>query len=181
MCAISKTQGRCAAWRDLGSGCPAPGCGRLGSPGACFHGAAAGSLMRRSRLEVLTCPRGYQDQASSEAFGWRADSSRRHGLPGLGFLRPGSRDRLRASIPAVWSRPIDPVAAVARLSLSQAGDFTGCLLSGDLPCTVTADGHRYLVTSPSCLAFAAVPSAQAAWCGCRLFSAVSPAWLLRLV
>jgi len=67
--------------------------------------------MRRSRLEVLTCPRGYQDQASSEAFDWRADSSRRHRLPGLGLLRPGSRDRLRASIPAACSWPVDPAAA----------------------------------------------------------------------
>jgi len=130
---------------------------------------------------VLTCPRGYQDQASSEAFGWRADSSRRHGLPGLGLLRPGSRDRLRAPIPAAWSRSIDPAAAGARLSLSRAGDLTRCLLSGALPCTVTADGLRYLVTSPSCQAFAAVPSARAAWCGCHLFSAASPAWSLRLV
>jgi hypothetical protein len=37
----------------------------VGFAGACFHGAAAGSLMRRSRLEVLTCPRGYQDQAGT--------------------------------------------------------------------------------------------------------------------
>ena len=59
--------------------------------------------MRSSRLEVLTCPRGYQDQASSEAFGWRADSSGRHGLSGLGLRRPGSRDRLRVSIPAAGS------------------------------------------------------------------------------
>ena len=28
--------------------------------------------MRRSRLEVLTCPGRYQDQASSETFRWRA-------------------------------------------------------------------------------------------------------------
>ncbi len=66
-----------------------------------------------------------------------------------GILRPGSRDHLQAAISTAWSRPIDPPAA-ARLSLGQAGEFTKCLLSGDLYCcTVTADGHRYPVTSPS--------------------------------
>jgi len=129
LCGVSKmkTDARCG--EISGRGCPAPGCGRLDSPETCFYGAAvAGSFIRRSRLEVLACPHGCQDQACSETFRWRA------ALVGMGcrtgILRPDSRDHLQAAISTAWSRPIDPPAA-ARLSLGQAGEFTKCLLSGD--------------------------------------------------
>src|SRR5260370_26796794 len=47
--------------------------------------------------------------------------------PDWDFFAPIRGITCGASIPAVWSRPIDPAAAGARLSLSQAGEFTGCL------------------------------------------------------
>jgi hypothetical protein len=122
-------EGRCVLWRDLGSGMSGTGMRAAGLAGNVLQRTAvAGSFIRRSRLEVLACPHGCQDQASSEAFRWRA------ALAGMGcrtgILRPDSRDHLQAAISAAWSRPIDPPAA-ARLSLGQAGEFTKCLLSGD--------------------------------------------------
>ncbi len=45
--------------------------------------------------------------------------------------------------------PVDPPAAAGKLPLDQADELTGCVLSGDLPCTIAIGGQR----RPATIAF----------------------------
>ncbi len=92
-------------------------------------------------METLVFPGGYRDEAGYEAITWRVEGSRRHELPSLDVftivrgigLQGTDFDDLE---------PADPSAAAGKLPLGQAGELTGCVLSGDLPCTAASGGQR---------------------------------------
>lgn len=97
-------------------------------------------------METLVFPGGYRDEAGYEAITWRVEGSRRREFPsmdvfttirGIG-LRGGDFDDLE---------PVDPAAAAGKLRLGRAGELTGCVLSGDLPCTIATGAQRRPATT----------------------------------
>ena len=99
-------------------------------------------------IDTLIFPGGYQDQAGYEAITWRVEGSHRYQLPSLDVfttvrgigLQGGDFDDLE---------PADPSAVAGTLPLDQAGELTGCVLSGDLPCIAAVGGQR----RPATIAF----------------------------
>ena len=96
-------------------------------------------------MEVLEFPGGYQDDAGYEAIRWRVESSRRYKYAGLDFFTTIRGIDLWGS-DFDGLEPVNPGAVTGQLPLNQAGELSNCVLSGDLPCTVAADGHRYPVS-----------------------------------
>ena len=99
-------------------------------------------------IDTLIFPGGYRDHAGYEAITWRVEGSRRYKLPSLDIfttihgiaLQGGDFDGLE---------PVEPSAPAGTLPLNQAGELTGCVLSGDLPCTAAVGGQR----RPATIAF----------------------------
>ena len=146
-CAGSKTQGRCASWRGPGVGMSSAGMRRLGLPEHAFMARRRDSSCGGRAWRCWPVHRDARIRhALRRSVGGRLSPARAAGPEFFAPIRGitcGQRFRQHGA------RPIDPPAA-ARLSLGQAGEFIKCLLCGDLYCcTVTADGHRYPVTSPS--------------------------------
>jgi hypothetical protein len=128
-----------AGWRQLH--CAGK---RAISPGRAAGQSAGAEVV----IDTLIFPGGYQDQAGYEAITWRVESSRRYKLSSLDFFTTVRGIDL-------WSvdfdslEPVDPAAAAGKLPLGQAGELTDCMLSGDLPCTISAGGQR----RPATIAF----------------------------
>jgi Family of unknown function (DUF6304) len=76
------------------------------------------------------------------------DSSRGSKVPSPDFLTAIRGIDLRG-MDFDSMEPADPSAAAGKLPLNQAGELTGCVLSGDLPCTIAVDGQR----RPATIAF----------------------------
>jgi uncharacterized protein DUF6304 len=94
-------------------------------------------------METLIFPGGYRDQAGYEAITWRVEGSRRHKLPTLDISTAVRGIGLQGT-DFDGLEPADPTAAAGKLPLDQAGELTGCVLSGDLPCTAAIGGQRRL-------------------------------------
>jgi hypothetical protein len=96
-------------------------------------------------VQTLTFAGNYKDQRGSEAIVWRIEGSERYRIPSLDFFTT-----IRGI--EMWGtdfdglEPVDPAAATGRLPLNSAGELTGCILDGDLPCTLQADGSRHAAT-----------------------------------
>jgi hypothetical protein len=96
-------------------------------------------------VEVLMFPGGYQDEAGYEAIRWRVEGSRRYKVPGLDFFTTIRGVDLRGT-DFDSLEPTDPRTAACQLPLDQAGEVSGCVLSGDLPCAVAVGGQRRAAT-----------------------------------
>lgn len=92
-------------------------------------------------MEALVFPGGYRDEAGYEALTWRVEGSRRREPPSLGIFTTVRGIDLRGT-DFDGLEPADPSAVSGKLPLDQAGELTGCVLSGDLPCATAAGGRR---------------------------------------
>jgi hypothetical protein len=96
-------------------------------------------------METLVFSGGYRDEAGYEAVTWRVEGSRRYKFPSLDiFTTVRGVDLWGTDFDAL--EPVDPSAAAGKLPLDQDGELTGCVLSGDLPCTMAAGGRRWPAT-----------------------------------
>jgi hypothetical protein len=89
-------------------------------------------------MQAMTFEGSYEDQRGREAVLWRIEGTDRYRHPSFEVaatirgvdVRGGDFDVLK---------PAGPAVGLDRLTLNSAGELTGCVLAGDLPCVV-ADG-----------------------------------------